>query len=162
MARPDFLNMPYEYYEGQNPGFAGMVGGLGQGIGGNMVRQYVGQSLFGGGAAAAAAPTAAQAGMTTAMGMAQGMGQGAMGAFGAGAGAGAAGLGAAGAGAAGLGAAIPAIGLGIMIVGGLLSAFASKPKKKTGYQKVAVAPRRELPIPQLSNYGVSLPPGFRV
>jgi hypothetical protein len=159
VARASFINMPYEYYEGQDPGVAGVVGGLGQGIGGNMVRQYVGQSLFGGGAAAAAAPTAAQAGMTTAMGMAQGMGKGAMGAFGFGAGAGA---GAGAAGAAGLGAAIPAIGLGIMIVGGLLSAFASKPEKKKGYQKVAVAPRTPVPVPQLPGYGTSLPPGFRV
>lgn len=154
MPRADHMLMPVEYYEGQEPGFLSAAGNVGQGIGGNMLHRYVGQSLFGGGAAAAA-PTAAQAGMTTAMGMAQGAGKGAMGAFGFGGGAGA------GAGAAGLSAAIPAIGLGIMVVGGLLSAFGSKPKKKTGYQKVPVAPRRELPIPQLSNYGVSLPPGFR-
>jgi len=67
-----------------------------------------------------------------------------------------------GAGAAGLSAALPMLGIGIMIIGGLLSAFSSKPKKKTGYQKIPVAPRTPVPVPFQSDYGASLPPGFRV
>ena len=160
MASPDAIRMPYEYYEGQEPNLGQAVGGWGQNIGGGMVSNYVGNALFGAGAGAAAsglggvgagiaaAPAAAAAGASAAgAGLATGAGA---------------------ATAAGLGAAMPFLGAGIFILGALLSAGSSKPKKKKGYQMVPVAKVAPVPMPSMpsmslqSNYGQQLPPGFRV